>query len=162
EGAYYKKRYGRQTRALSNTTDSTGGYLSPQLFSDMLYENISRTSLVRKYATMIPMNGYEVINFPTVTTGISASQVSEATGSVAAGVSPLVPYDPLEFDDLISMESALAAQYLIGDDIQGSGLIDGAPQYFLPHAMVQTFKKKKNGIGDYLPETRELRNDKQI
>src|SRR5947209_7466159 len=82
-----KRAYGRETRALSNTTDSTGGYLSPTLFSDRLYEAIARTSLVRKYATIIPMNGYEVINFPTMTTGISAAVVSEATG--VTGVQPV-------------------------------------------------------------------------
>jgi HK97 family phage major capsid protein len=237
EGAYYKKRYNRETRALSNATDSTGGYLSPQLFSDMLYENITRTSLVRRFATMIPMNGYEVINIPTVTTGISAAQVAEATGStgvqpvfsqkqlttkkimsktkpislelvekanpviiplllrwatveimkaedslvfgtsgngiraaaanVTAGTNtftaPTKAYDTFDFDDLIDMESALGAQYLIGDDIQGSGLIDGAPQYFLPHAFVQALKKKKEvGTGAYLDEAKELRSQKQI
>jgi HK97 family phage major capsid protein len=232
ENAHYQKRFGRQTRAMSNTTDSSGGYLSPQLFSDYLYENIQRTSLVRKYATMLPMNGYEVINIPTVSSGISAAQVSEATGST--GVQPtfsqkqlttkkimsktkpislelvekanpaIVPlllrwatveimkaedslvfgttgngiraaaanltsgsaaagYDSYDFDDLIDMESQLNPEFLAGDDIQGSGLIGGAPQYWIAHAFMQAMKKKKEtGTGAYMDEAKELRSLKQI
>lgn len=235
EARYYKKRFGRETRAMSLGTDSSGGYLAPTLFSDMLYENIARTSLVRKYATIIPMNANEVINIPTMTAGLPASQVAEATA--ADGVEPTfsqkqlttkkivtksnpvsiemiekahpaiiqlllnhatmeilkaedslvfgttgngirasstnnvsigsvgtsaTDYSSISFDDMISMESTLDAQYLIGDDIQGSGIITGAPQYWIPHAMKQTLKGIKDGTGRYLDETRDLRNDSQI
>ncbi len=232
EGEYHKRVYGRETRALSLGTDSSGGYLAPQLFSDMLYENIARTSLVRKFATMIPMNGNEVINIPTVTTGLSAAVVAEAaagtnsqpvlsqkqltTKKIMSKTRPvsiemiekanpaIIPlllqwaiiemtkaedalvfgttgngirasstnnvvrgsaaggYASLEFDDLVDLESALAAQYLMGDDIQGSGIIGGAPQYFIPHALMQELKKKKDTTGVYLDESRELRNQKKI
>ncbi len=232
EGAYYKRVYRRETRALSLGTDSTGGYLAPTYFSDMLYENISRTSLVRRFATMIPMNGNEVINIPTMTAGLSAAQVAEAVA--ASGVQPTFSqkqlttkkivtksrpvsiemiekanpaivqlllqhamieimkkedslvfgtagngiratatnnvvlgsaaggYASLEYDDMILLESELTAEYLAGEDIQGSGIIGGAPQYWLPHALVQTLKGKKDGVGAYLDEARELRNLKKI
>lgn len=232
EAEYYKRKYNRETRAMSMATDSTGGYLAPTYFSDMLYEMIARTSLVRKWATMIPMNGNEIINIPTMTAGLSASQTAEA--STTSGVQPTFSqkqlttkkivtksrpvsiemvekanpaivqlllqhamieimkkedslvfgttgngirasstnlvatgsaaggYDSIEFDDMISLESGLDAQYLIGDDIQGSGIITGAPQYWLPHALVQVLKGKKDGTGRYLDEARELRNDKTI
>ena len=235
ENDYMKRTYGRETRAMSNTTDSTGGYLSPQLFSDRLYEAIARTSLVRKYATIIPMNGYEVINFPTMTTGISAAVVSEATG--VTGVQPVfsqkqlttkkimtrstpislelveksnplittlllqqatveilkaedsavfsgsgngirntstnlvdigsvatsaTDYSSVNFNDMISMETALAAQYLVGADIQGSGIINGGPQYWIPHQMKQALKKITDGIQNYTPEARELRSESKI
>jgi hypothetical protein len=61
------------------------------------------------------------------------------------------------------MESELDPQYLAGEDIQGSGIIGGAPRYFLPHRFVQSLKKKKeNGTGAYLDEAKELRNSKSI
>lgn len=235
ETEYMKRTYGRETRALSNTTDSTGGYLSPQLFSDRLYEYIARTSLVRQYATIIPMNNFEIINFPVMTTGISAAITSEATASTGvqpvftqkqlttkkimskskpislelveksnplittlllqhAGIeilkaedsavfgttnngirntstnlvtigsvgSSATDYTSVTFDDMVSMETQLAAQYLIGSDIQGSGMIAGGPQYWMPHAMKQALKKTKDGINNYTPEARELRSDSQI
>lgn len=235
EADYYKRTYGRQTRAMGLGTDSTGGYLAPTLFSDMLYENIARTSLVRKFATIIPMNGNEIINIPTLTTDITASTVAEAT--TVSGVQPVfsqkqlttkkiitktrpisaemiekahpsivqilldhasmqirnaedsavfgtsgngirntstnlvtvgsvatsaTDYSSLDFDSMLSLESELTAEYLAGDDIQGSGIIGGAPQYWLPHKLVQVLKGKKDGMGQYLEECRELRNNRKI
>jgi HK97 family phage major capsid protein len=232
ESEYFKRVYKRETRAMTLGTDSTGGYLAPQLFSDMLYENIARASLIRKYATMIPMNGNEVINFPVLTGSVSAATVAE--GAVGTNSQPtftqkqlttkkimsktrpvsiemiekanpaIIPlllqfamveimkaedslvfgttgngirasstnevtgfsaasgYSAVDFDYLIDMESALAAQYLAGDDIQGSGIIGGAPRYWLPHALVQQLKKKKDGMNNYTDEARELRNSKQV
>lgn len=232
ESEYFKRVYKRETRAMTLATDSTGGYLAPQLFSDMLYENIARASLIRRYATMIPMNGNEVINFPVLTGSVSAAVVAEgaagtnsqptfiqkqlttkkimtktrpvsiemiekanpaiiplllqfamieimkaedtlvfgttgngirasATNEVT-GFSAVSGYSAVDFDYLIDMESALAAQYLAGDDIQGSGIIGGAPRYWLPHALVQQLKKKKDGMNNYLDEAKELRNGKQV
>lgn len=239
EAEHYKRFYNRQTRAMSNTTDTTGGYLSPTLFSDLLYENISRTSLVRRFATLIPMKSNEIINIPTMTTGLSSATVAEAT--TVDGIQPVFSqkqlttkkiitktnpisvemvekanpaiiqlllqhamieiikaedsavfstsgngirssstnlvtmgsaadatgtagsgYDSITFDDMIDMESELTAEYLGGDDIQGSGIITGAPQYWLPHSLVQKLKAQKDGTGNYLDESRELRNQKQI
>lgn len=239
EAEHYKRVYNRETRAMSNATDSTGGYLSPTYFSDMLYENISRTSLVRKFATLIPMQANEVINIPTMTSGLSAGVTAEATtvdgiqpvfsqkqlttkkiitktnpisvemiekanpaiiqlllqhamieimkaedalvfatsgNGIRASSTNLVSmgsaadatgtagtgYSSITFDDMISMESELTAEYLAGEDIQGSAIITGAPQYWLPHAMVQKLKAQKNGTGEYLDESRELRNQKNI
>lgn len=232
EAEHYKKRYGRETRAMSLGTDNTGGYLAPTYFSDMLYDNIARTSLIRRFATIISMNGNETINIPTLTAGLSAAQVAEA--AAASGVQPtfsqkqlttkkivtktrpvsvemiekanpaIVPlllqhammeitkkedalvfgttgngirasstnlvdagsagtgYSSLDFDDMIALESALEAQYLAGSDIQGSGIISGAPQYWLPHALVQALKAKKDGNQVYLDEARDLRNGQKI
>ena len=235
EAEHYKRVYGRQTRSMSNTTDSTGGYLAPTFFSDWLYEAIARTSLVRKYAKLIPMNSNEIINIPTMTTGLSAAVVSE--GSVASGVQPVfsqkqlttkkivtktrpvslelvekahpaiiqllmehamieilkaedslvfgtsgngirntstnlvnigsvatsaVDYSSVSFDDMVTMESGLDAQYLIGDDIQGSGIITGTPRFYLPHAMKQTLKGAKDGTGRFLDEAKDLRSNSEI
>jgi HK97 family phage major capsid protein len=79
EAEYTRKTYGRETRAMSLATDSTGGYLAPQQFSDQLYENISRQSHVRKFATIIQMNGNEVIKIPMLTSSLTANVVAEAT-----------------------------------------------------------------------------------
>ncbi len=39
EAAHYKRAYGREVRSsMTLGTDSTGGYLAPTYFSDMLYE----------------------------------------------------------------------------------------------------------------------------
>ena len=83
EAEYCKRTYNRETRAMSLGTDSTGGYLSPELFSTQLYENLARQSHVRRYATIIPMNGNEVIRLPQLTSGLAASQTAEA-----AAISP--------------------------------------------------------------------------
>ena len=235
EAEHYKRVYGRQTRAMSLGTDSTGGYLAPTYFSDMLYEMIARTSLVRKYAKVIPMNANEIINIPTLTTGLSAAVVSEA--GTASGVQPVfsqkqlttkkivtktrpvsiemiekahpaiiellmqhamieilkaedsavfgtsgngirntstnlvsigsvatssTDYSSVSFDDMVLLESGLDAQYLIGEDIQGSGLITGTPRYFVPHAMKQTLKGAKDGTGRFLDEAKDLRSNSEI
>lgn len=236
ESAYYRKRFGRETRAgMSLGTDSTGGYLAPQLFSDMLYENIARTSLVRKYATIIPMQGNEIINIPTMTSDVSAATTSEASSATASQpvfsqkqlttkkivtrVKPIsveliekahpaiiqlllqhatmqiliaedsnvfstsgngvrntstnlvdvgsvatssTSYSSIGYGDMINMESALSAQYLVGDDIQGSGIIAGQPRYWIPHAMKQVLKGITDGTGRYMDETRDLRNNSTI
>jgi hypothetical protein len=84
-------------------------------------------------------------------------------GSATAPVAPATSiYDSFEYDDMISLESQLAAQYLIGDDIQGSGIVTGSPQYWLAHALKQSLKKKKDGIQNYTPEARELRSESKI
>lgn len=236
EANHYKRVYKRETRSsMTLGTDSTGGYLAPTLFSDMLYDNIARTSLVRRWATMIPMKGNEVINIPTLTASLSAAVVSEAAAGTNSqptfsqkqlttkkimtktrpvsiemiekanpAIIPLLlrfatieilkaedslvfgtsgngirntstnlvtvgsvgtsatDYSSISFDDMIALESGLDAQYLIGDDVQGSGIITGAPQYWLPHALVQTLKGIKDGTGRYMEEANELRNDKTI
>lgn len=92
EAAYYKRRYGRELRSMTLGTDSTGGYLAPQYFSDMLYDNIARTSLVMQQATIIPMNGNEVINIPVKTSTVTGHQISEMT--MPAPAPPASPSSP--------------------------------------------------------------------
>jgi HK97 family phage major capsid protein len=232
ENAAYKKRFGRETRAMSLGTDSTGGYLAPQLFSDMLYDQIARTSVVRQHATIIPMNGNEIINIPVKTATVSAAQTAEATGAttsqpvftqkqlttkkIVAMVRPmsiemlekanpaLIPiivqdamdqimiaedslvfgtsgngiranttndiekgsaatgYESLGFDELIDLETELDPQYLADKHVLGSGMLGGAPRFYLPHHLRQELKKKKSGTGEYLDESRELRNEGKI
>ncbi len=232
ENEHYKKRYGRETRSMSLGTDSSGGYLAPQLFSDMLYENLARTSLVMQQATIIPMNGNEVINIPVKTSTVSADQTAElvagttsqpvftqkqlGTKKLTAFVRPMsvemiekanpaiIPiiiqdaidqikikqdslvfgtsgngiranttndivrgsaaagYAGVEFDDLIDLETELDPQYLNDKYITGSGMLGGVTRYYLPHALKQALKKKKESTGAYLEEARELRNQGKI
>lgn len=232
ENAAYKKRFGRETRAMSLGTDSTGGYLAPQLFSDMLYDNIARSSVVRQHATIIPMNGNEIINIPVKSSTVSAAQIAEgsavttsqpvftqkqlATKKIVSMVRPmsvemlekanpaLIPiivqdamdqimlaedslvfgtsgngiranttndiergsaatgYSSLGYDDMIDLETELDPQYLADRHVLGSGMLGGAPRFYLPHHLRQELKKKQNGTGDYLAETRELRNEAKI
>lgn len=232
ESAEYKKRYGRETRAMSLTTDTTGGYLAPQLFSDMLYDNIARSSVVRQHATIIPMNGNEIINIPVKSSTVSAAVTAEATGAttsqpvfaqkqlttkkIVSMVRPmsvemlekanpaLIPiivqdamdqimlaedslvfgtsgngiranttndiekgsaatgYSSLGFDDFVDLETELDPQYLADKHVLGSGMLGGAPRFYLPHHLRQELKKKQNGTGDYLAEARELRSESKI
>jgi HK97 family phage major capsid protein len=235
EIAHYKKR-GREIRSMTLSTDSTGGYLAPTLFSDMLYDNLARTSLVMQQATIIPMNGNEVINIPVKTSTVSAHQITEMTSAgssttsqpvfsqkqlgtkkLAAFVRPMsiemiekanpaiIPiilqdaidqikikqdelvfgtsgngiranttndivrgsaatgYPSLDYDDFIDLETELEPQYLNDKYITGSGMLGGVTRYYLPHALRQELKKKKEtGTGAYLDEARELRNQGKI
>lgn len=233
EAKDYQKRYGRDIRSMSLGTDSTGGYLAPQLFSDMLYDNIARSSLVRQHATIIQMNGNEVINIPVKSSTVSAAQISELSGATTSqavftqkqlgtkkivsmvrpmsvelleksnpAIIPIIMQDAMDqimikedelvfgtsgnglranttnditkgsaatgyssitFDHLIDMESELDPQYLGDKYILGSGMLGGAPRYYLPHHLRQELKKKtETGTGAYLDEAKELRNTGKI
>jgi hypothetical protein len=102
------------------------------------------------------MKAEDSLVFGTTGNGIRANTTNDIEkGSAATG------YASLDFDDMIAMETELDAQYLAGSDIQGSGIIGGAPRYFLPHSLVQELKaKKETGTGAYLDEAKELRNSK--
>src|SRR3954470_14461851 len=77
EAEYIKKNWGRESRAMSLGTDSTGGYLGGEIFSTMLYENVARVSQARKYCTIIQMER-EILRVPTLTTSVTAEQTAEA------------------------------------------------------------------------------------
>lgn len=232
EADYFKRTYGRETRAMTLGSDSSGGYLAPEEFSNLLYENIQRSSIVRQFATMIPMNGNEVIHFPKMTASLSAAQVTE--GSVGTNSQPtfdtitlntkkimtktrpisiemiekanpaIIPlllqfatieimkqedalvfgtsgngirasstnevvsgsagtgYSSISFDDMADLEGALDPQYTPDQDIQGSGIVSGIAQYWIPHKLKMNLIKIKDGQGRYLDEARELRNSRQI
>jgi HK97 family phage major capsid protein len=76
---------GRDTRAMSVTTDTTGGYLSPELFSRRVFENLERYGLARKYATMINMET-EILRIPKVTADVTAAVIGEATQISASDI----------------------------------------------------------------------------
>lgn len=82
EHQYIQKNWGRQSRAMSLGTDSSGGYLGGEIFSTLLYENVARVSQARKYCTIINMER-EILRVPTLTTTVTAEQTSEA-GTITA------------------------------------------------------------------------------
>ena len=117
--------------------------------------------LLLRFATIEIIKAEDSLVFGTSGNGIRASATNLVQiGTAQAGVTD--GYDSVDYDNMIDLESELDPQYLIGDDIQGSGIITGMPQYWLPHALVQALKKKTDGTGRYLDEARELRSDKQI
>lgn len=73
----YLRKTGRESRAMSVTTDSTGGYLGGEIFETMLYENVARHSLARKYCTVLNMER-EILRIPKLTATVTAEQTSEA------------------------------------------------------------------------------------
>lgn len=68
----------RTKQAMGVTTDSTGGYLSPEIFSTRVYEKLERYGLARQFATLVPMEG-EVMHIPTLDTDVVAYDTPEAT-----------------------------------------------------------------------------------
>ena len=78
----YLKKSGRQSRAMTIGTDTTGGYLGGELFDTMLYDNVARVSQARKYCTLIQMEK-EIYRLPKLTTSFTAEQTSEA-GTITA------------------------------------------------------------------------------
>jgi len=110
EAEYNKKRYGKVTRAMSLGTDSTGGYLAPQQFSDMLYEAIARQSLVRKYATIIPMNGNEVIKFPVLSTVPAGGAVAEGSGGTP--LQPTFTQKQLDTQKLMTLSKPISVEMI--------------------------------------------------
>jgi HK97 family phage major capsid protein len=79
----YLKETGRAERAMSLTTDTTGGYLGGEIFSTMLYDNVARVSQARKYCTQITMER-EILRLPKLTSTFTAEQTAEATGATSS------------------------------------------------------------------------------
>jgi HK97 family phage major capsid protein len=74
----YIRSTGREVRAMSIGTDTSGGYLGGELFETMLYDNVSRYGYARKYATLLPMTK-EILRLPKLTATMTAEQTNEAT-----------------------------------------------------------------------------------
>lgn len=110
EHEYVKRVYRRESRAMSLGTDSTGGYLAPTLFSDMLYENIARASLVRRYATVIQMNGNEVIKFPTLTSVPAGGAVAE--GAAGTPGQPVFSQKQLDTQKLMTLSKPVSLEMI--------------------------------------------------
>ena len=84
EKAFLQRHYGREVADMSLGTDSTGGFLSPELWETRLYQALAKTSLARKYCTQINMGNKEIMRLPKMTGGMSAYIVSEAAAATTS------------------------------------------------------------------------------
>lgn len=75
----------REKQAMSVTTDTTGGYFAPEIFSTQIYENLERYGLARRFARMIPMES-EVLKFPKLTADVTAAVIGEASQITASDI----------------------------------------------------------------------------
>ncbi len=75
----YLRSTGRETRgnALDVGTGSEGGYLSPEIWNTMVYENIARVPLLRRKAFWFPMES-NIMRLPKITANVAASTTAEA------------------------------------------------------------------------------------
>lgn len=69
-----KPNDGRLVKALSEGTDSLGGFLVPQQFAKQILMNSLEKAIIRRFATVIPMAS-DTINIPKVTDTTHASDV---------------------------------------------------------------------------------------
>lgn len=76
-------RTGREVRAIDVGTGSEGGYLAPELWNTMLYENIARVNHLKKYAYWFPLEN-QIMRLPKITanlTGTTTNELASGTGS---------------------------------------------------------------------------------
>src|SRR5207302_313090 len=68
-----------ETRATSDMTVGTGsegGFLSPETWDTMVYGNLSRVSILRKFAYWFPMQ-HNIKRLPKVTANVAAATTAE-------------------------------------------------------------------------------------
>lgn len=78
--AEYLGRDTYATRALTLGTDSSGGYLAPELWITQVYEALAKTGLARRLCTLVEMTT-ETLKLPKITGGLSAAIVGELSAA---------------------------------------------------------------------------------
>jgi HK97 family phage major capsid protein len=79
----YLQRTGREVRNLDVGTGSEGGFMSPEIWNTMLYENLARVSLLRKYAYWFQMES-NIMRLPKITANMTANTVAELAGATGS------------------------------------------------------------------------------
>ncbi|HYH63072.1 MAG TPA: phage major capsid protein, partial [Urbifossiella sp.] len=77
EVRFVRDHYGVEHRAMTLGDDTTGGYLAGEVFDTRVYENLKRTSVARRFCTLMEMSGVELKRFPKLTQGLTASGKTE-------------------------------------------------------------------------------------
>jgi HK97 family phage major capsid protein len=80
-----KQEKDRVKQAMGVGTDSTGGYLSPEIFSTRVYEKLEKYGVARQFATLVPMEG-EIMRIPTLDTDLTAADTAEAAQATASDI----------------------------------------------------------------------------
>lgn len=80
----------RETRTNDMTvgTGSEGGYLSPEVWETMVYDNLARVSLARRFAYWFPME-HNIKRLPKVTANVAAATTTELAAP-SAGTRPTI------------------------------------------------------------------------
>ncbi len=76
-------RTGREVRNIDVGTGSEGGFLAPELWNTMLYENLARVSLLRKYAYWFQMDN-QIMRLPKITANLTANTVAELSSGTGS------------------------------------------------------------------------------
>lgn len=87
EAKHMQRHYGvNETRAMSLSDDTAGGYLAPEVWETRVYESIKKHNLARKYCTLVEMTGTEVKRFPKLTSGLTAYTRTEAQAGTTSQI----------------------------------------------------------------------------
>jgi len=114
-------------RAMGAAT--AGDELVPEMFSNRVVENIEQHGLVRRYATIIPMTT-DTMNVPTITTGLTAYEVSAGSQITAS--------------DLVTSSVTLATRKLATITAMHNELILNANPAIVPILVNQAGKALSN------------------
>lgn len=76
----YMSATGREVRNLDVGTGSEGGYLAPELWNTMLYENLARVSLLRKFGYWFTMDN-QIMRLPKLTANVTGNTVAELSAA---------------------------------------------------------------------------------
>lgn len=99
-----------EKRAMTVGTDTSGGFLSPELWLTQVYESLAKTSLGRRFATMISMNT-ELLRLPKITTGLSANIVGELVAATPA--QPVFAQFTLQPQKLVVLTKAFSHELMV-------------------------------------------------
>jgi HK97 family phage major capsid protein len=72
------------TAAMSLGTDTTGGFLAPELWETRVYQALLKTSYARRFGTLLDMTGREILRMPRMTGGLTAYTRDEATAGTTS------------------------------------------------------------------------------
>ncbi|MDP9121661.1 MAG: phage major capsid protein, partial [Acidobacteriota bacterium] len=84
----YLKDTGREVRAITAGTGSAGGYMAPETWNTLVYENLQRVSMLRKYAKWMPMpeNTGGIMRLPKLTGNVTAASTAELAATQTSQV----------------------------------------------------------------------------
>lgn len=70
---------GRESRTITEGTDADGGYQVPELWSTEIYIGLAQTSIARRHALVVEVEGHGSVKIPKITAGLTGRKLAELT-----------------------------------------------------------------------------------
>lgn len=109
------KREGVETfvRAMTLGTDSSGGFLAPELWITSVYEALAKTGTARRLATLVSMTT-EILRLPKITSGFTANIVAELVA--ATPEQPVFAQFTLAPQKIVVLTKAFSHELMVNAD----------------------------------------------